>query len=141
MDDFINKIPKKIRWIIALPIAVICSWLARWLALTCYYLWMGVDPNDWWPFVLGSFTETAVLVYVFYFLVPSNKFLASIILSSAWGGFILYSTFFVLVNQQHLITDKLFDLLNNFVALIVIILMNIAIYKEGKKDDKEIMDM
>lgn len=132
MENIIDKIPAIIRWIVALPVSIMCGWLARWLALTSYYLWNGIDLNDWWPFILGTASETFAFLYVFYLIVPLNKFLASVIVSSVWGGVTLCLLIILLTNPYPL-SGKIFDILTDLTTIVVLITSCVAIYRSEKE--------
>lgn len=127
--EFINKIPVVIRWGISLPVAILCGWLARWLALTLYYLWNGIDTTDWWPFILGTTSEAFAFVYSFYYIVPTKKLLASIVVSAAWGGISLFLLIMLLMNSEPL-SSKLYDIITGLTNIIILTIACVLIYKQ-----------
>ncbi len=85
MQNWFNKWPNWLRWLMFLPIAFIAQGIIR---ITCFYVIPFV-----WSEILANITGTFVFIMACYIIVPSYKFLISLIftilISVLSGGYII----------------------------------------------------
>ncbi|HBC94691.1 MAG TPA: hypothetical protein DCZ10_17785 [Pelotomaculum sp.] len=132
--DYINKIPHWLRWILALPTAVLAAWLGSGIAIIVYQMWNGIDPSksDFWSHIIWTVAETGIFVVVFYTIVPTYKFLSSIIVNSLIGGLALFSMIYAILNGT--INGSVWDIVINDLILIgILIYYSSMLYKDEAK--------
>lgn len=132
MEDFIERLPNWARWIIALPAALLCSWIGRAVAVFCYQWWNG--GASFWSDLTGTAIEALVFVYVLYEIVPKYKFICSVVVNSLICVLMLFLTIYAVLNgtgDESLIGT----IINNLIMIGILICSCVMIYNEEHKHD------
>jgi len=128
MNDYIERLPNWARWIIALPAALLCSWLGRAVAVFCYQWWNGGE--SFWSYITGTAAETIIFVYVLYEIIPNYKFICSVIVNVLLGGLLLFLTLYAIYKGTITIDGSVGGLIiNNAIMLGILIYYSVMLYK------------
>lgn len=135
---FIEKIPNALRWVLALPVALLFSYCARYVSIISVQLFLGhrLNGTELIYHSLDNIMGIAVLICVFYLMIPKYKFISCLVVSIAVGIIVSISLGFVLLAYIHsdpVLNMPLWKYIYSFVAAIITIVYScVTIYRNEK---------
>jgi len=138
---FVERIPNTLRWILALPIALLFSYCVRYVSIVSLQLFLGhkLDGTEIVYLSIDNILGIAVMISMVYIIVPKHKFISCLILSIIYGIFLSIASGFFFVESTY--NDATLEMplwkyiYSLAVSIITIIYSCVAIYNHEKYEE------
>lgn len=135
---FVEKMPNALRWILALPIAIFCSYSLRYITIISAQLLLHqrFTGSEILFLSIDNILGVVALISIIYLVVPKYKLGTSVIVSTIFAIilFFTYGTIFIgYKNNPSILEMPLWKYIYSFVAAIISVIYScFMIYKNEK---------
>ena len=128
-DGFLNKIPKWIRWIIALPVSFLIWRIAIILISLTWYVKIFGDYKYYIELILEATIGTIIFFYCIYFIVPKHKFASVLTISIILSIIYIFSAAALIIYEDE-------EALSHTIAILLMVIstiyVNVKVFKYSK---------
>lgn len=135
---FVEKMPNTLRWILALPIAIFCSYSLRYITIISAQLLLGqrLTGSEILFLSVDNILGVVALISIIYLMVPKYKLKTSIIVAIVYVIILFFTYGVIFMGQKNnplILEMPLWKYIYSFVAATISIIYScFMIYKKEK---------